>query len=153
MTSAISEKEHNMRILIALDSSSYASEIIEDLGKRIWSKDSEFRVISVIKSTENWEIDQQYLHPCKLILDERVESLKKRIPDAKSISGQLLEGDARASILKEAREWQADLIVIGSHGDTGARRESVGSVAAAIVNEAPCSVEVVKVKTKTLQTV
>jgi nucleotide-binding universal stress UspA family protein len=46
------------------------------------------------------------------------------------------------------------MIVLGSHGDTGYRRDRVGSVAAAVVNQAPCTVELIKVvKEKAAQAV
>jgi nucleotide-binding universal stress UspA family protein len=57
----------------------------------------------------------------------------------------VLEGNASSMIIQEARDCGADLIVIGSHGETGVRKTQVGSVTAAVVNSAPCSVDVVKV--------
>jgi nucleotide-binding universal stress UspA family protein len=54
------------------------------------------------------------------------------------------EGDARSAILDEADSWGADLIVVGSHGRTGLKRLVLGSVAAAVVAHAHCSVEVVR---------
>ena len=42
-----------------------------------------------------------------------------------------------------AREEGCDLIVMGTHGRTGLRRALMGSVAAAVVREAPCAVLVV----------
>ncbi len=42
----------------------------------------------------------------------------------------------------EAKEWDADLIVVGSHGYMSLRRWLLGSVAQAVVAHAPCSVEV-----------
>jgi nucleotide-binding universal stress UspA family protein len=54
------------------------------------------------------------------------------------------EGDPRSAIVDEAEEWEADLIVVGSHGRTGLSRWLLGSVAQAVVGHAPCSVEVVR---------
>lgn len=54
------------------------------------------------------------------------------------------QGDARSGILDEAKEWHADLIVMGSHGYTGIKRWLLGSVAQAVVEHAPCSVEIVR---------
>jgi nucleotide-binding universal stress UspA family protein len=55
-------------------------------------------------------------------------------------------GDARSCIVDEAKEWGADLIVVGSHGYTGLKRLLLGSVAQSVVTHAPCSVEVVRGK-------
>jgi nucleotide-binding universal stress UspA family protein len=52
-------------------------------------------------------------------------------------------GKPPAEIVKEAKEWPADLIVIGSHGRRGIQRFLLGSVAEAVVRHAPCPVLVV----------
>ena len=49
-------------------------------------------------------------------------------------------------ILEEAREWGADLIVVGSHGRRGLERFLLGSVADSIAIHAECSVEVIRQK-------
>jgi nucleotide-binding universal stress UspA family protein len=76
----------------------------------------------------------------------RIKSLKQHLPITISCVGEVVDGNAASPILSTARDWCAELIMIGSYGDTGARRSGIGSVAAAIVNEAPCSVEVIKLK-------
>jgi nucleotide-binding universal stress UspA family protein len=57
----------------------------------------------------------------------------------------VVPGDARDTIIDAAREWDPDLIVIGSHGWKGLDRLVMGSVSDAIVRRADCSVEVVRV--------
>jgi nucleotide-binding universal stress UspA family protein len=47
-------------------------------------------------------------------------------------------------ILEEARQWGADLIVLGSHGRGGMERFLMGSVAETVATHAECSVEVVR---------
>jgi nucleotide-binding universal stress UspA family protein len=47
-------------------------------------------------------------------------------------------------ICKVARQTNASLIVLGSHGRTGVMRRLLGSVAEATVRHAPCSVFVVR---------
>jgi nucleotide-binding universal stress UspA family protein len=47
-------------------------------------------------------------------------------------------------ILKEASDWGAHLIVLGSHGRRGLDRLLLGSVSEAIAAHAPCSVEVIR---------
>ena len=44
----------------------------------------------------------------------------------------------------EAARWQADLIVLGSHGFGVVKRRLLGSVAQAVALQAPCSVEIVR---------
>ena len=53
-------------------------------------------------------------------------------------------GKPATEILKAAKEWPADLIVIGSHGRGGVQRALLGSVAEAVMRHAPCPVLVIR---------
>ena len=50
------------------------------------------------------------------------------------------DGDARSVIVDEARDWQADLIVVGTHGRTGLAHALMGSVAEKLVRLSPVPV-------------
>jgi nucleotide-binding universal stress UspA family protein len=52
-------------------------------------------------------------------------------------------GDPAYELLAEARAYEADLIVVGSRGNTGLKRLWLGSVARNVVHHADCSVLVV----------
>lgn len=52
-------------------------------------------------------------------------------------------GDAATTILERARQSKPDLVVMGTHGRTGARRVVLGSVAERVVRLAPCPVLVI----------
>jgi universal stress protein A len=58
----------------------------------------------------------------------------------------VVPGGPADDIVKAAREWPADLIVIGSHGRSGLQRALLGSVAEAVTRHAPCPVLVVRQK-------
>jgi universal stress protein E len=65
-----------------------------------------------------------------------------------SLPGETLEaktrvGNAGREIVDEAGEWEADIVVMGTHGRSGVRRLFVGSVAENVVRNAPCAVLVV----------
>ena len=49
-------------------------------------------------------------------------------------------GDVAAEIVEEAAEWNADLLVVGTHARHGWPRLWLGSVAEACIRDAPCSV-------------
>jgi universal stress protein A len=53
-------------------------------------------------------------------------------------------GRASEQIVKAAKDWPADLIVIGSHGRAGLQRALLGSVAEGVIRHAPCPVLVVR---------
>jgi nucleotide-binding universal stress UspA family protein len=54
------------------------------------------------------------------------------------------EGDPRNVILECAKEWDADLVVLGSHGKRGLDRVIMGSVSDSVARHARCSVEIVR---------
>ncbi len=68
------------------------------------------------------------------------------VPDDPTVAYEhrLVVGDPAHEIVEAAREHQADLIVISSHGRTGLRRMLMGSVAEAVVRRASCPVFTVK---------
>ena len=56
---------------------------------------------------------------------------------------QVRVGTIREEILEEIETWRPDLIVLGTHGLGGFDRLAIGSIAADVLREAPCSVLVV----------
>ena len=58
----------------------------------------------------------------------------------------LLRGVPHEAIRRAARARRADLVVLGTHGRTGAARFFIGSVAARVVATAPCPVLTVRPK-------
>jgi len=134
-----------MKVLVAIDSSNYADEILEQLVARFWPSGTSFQIITAVESSPSWDIEQEMQHPCKVILEERISYLKKKLPNAE-VTGHVSAGRAAKVIVRCARDWPADVVIIGSHGDTGKRMAAIGSVAAEVVNEAHCSVVVVKLR-------
>jgi nucleotide-binding universal stress UspA family protein len=62
----------------------------------------------------------------------------------RSAEADVREGDAAAEILAAAKDAEADVIVIGTHGRTGLARLLLGSVARNVLHHAACSVLVVR---------
>ena len=58
----------------------------------------------------------------------------------------LLDGTPADRIVRAARSYHADVIVIGTHGRTGLARIFLGSVAERVVGTAPCPVLTVRGK-------
>lgn len=75
--------------------------------------------------------------------EERLEELLAE-GDANAFERRIRTGRPASEIVAEASEWAADLIVMGTHGRTGAARAFLGSVAQAVLRDASCSVLVVK---------
>ena len=74
-------------------------------------------------------------------LEEQVENLKDQYS---KITGKLVTGNTFLEIIQAARDEQADMIVMGTHGRTGMAHVLIGSVAEKVVREAPCPVLTVK---------
>ncbi len=70
-------------------------------------------------------------------------AVRQRAPELVALEFMPI-GRAAVEIVKAAKEWPANLIVIGSHGRGGIQRAVLGSVAEAVVRHAPCPVMVVK---------
>ena len=73
-----------------------------------------------------------------------VESTADQLREAGFTTAAVLrEGDPSQAIVECAKEWHADLIVLGSHGKRGIER-MLGSVSDSVARRAPCSVEIVR---------
>jgi len=74
-----------------------------------------------------------------------IDAIRLRLPQGNA--REFVEiGGAASEIVKAAKDWPADLIVIGSHGRSGLKRALLGSVAEAVMRHAPCPVLVVRAK-------
>ena len=138
------------RILIATDGSPYSTIALRSVASGAWPKKSKFRVVSIP-------------HPSMPLSSFPKEELKKvvAIKHAKQYAkagAEILRGvglkaefdillpyasDGR-EIVKEAKRWGAQMIVLGSHGWRGFDRLRLGSVSEYVALHAPCSVEVVR---------
>jgi len=147
-----------MKILLAIDDSEFSKAAVNVLIKQVRSADTEVRVLHVVEprrmapplagSGIGPSVPADYAGIVEEWVD-RAEDLVGQV--AKVIEGAgfsvatvLKEGDAKREILAFAEEWQPDLIVVGSHGRTGADRFLLGSVSEAVARHAGCSVQIVR---------
>jgi nucleotide-binding universal stress UspA family protein len=145
-----------MKVLIAVDDSPISSTIIDEVARRSWATGTEFMVLTVVPfpTADYW---QEYGLPASPEALERMErdadklvassaaALKEKISNI-AVEEQVKEGFPCEGILETANQWDADLIIMGSHGRHGLEKLILGSVAEAVLSKAPCSVEVVKTK-------
>ena len=145
-----------MRILLAVDGSEYSAEAAKAVAARPWPAGTVVRVLSAAESVvppaaELWYDAGGSLERARQEVTTRAERLTAGVAETLRAGGLTAEaavrhGEPRAVIVDEAKEWDADLIVVGSHGYTGLTRWLLGSVAQSVVAHAPCSVEVVRRK-------
>jgi nucleotide-binding universal stress UspA family protein len=87
------------------------------------------------------EISERY----QKLVDETTTRLKHAGIKAEGI---VREGKVGKTIVEEAKEWEADLIVVGAHGLSGLESLIMGNVARHVVDHAVCSVEVIRPKSE-----
>jgi nucleotide-binding universal stress UspA family protein len=68
-----------------------------------------------------------------------------------NVTTKTVEGVPKDEILREAASWGADRIVLGSHGRGRAGRAILGSTAAAVAAEAPCTVQIARPRPAAMQ--
>jgi nucleotide-binding universal stress UspA family protein len=145
-----------MKILLAVDGSEYSAEAVGEVAARPWPPETAVRVVSAVEtitppapefSYEAGADFQRTLQELRNLAEQWTAGAAETLR-ASGLTAEtaVRDGDARSVIVDEARDWQADLIVVGTHGRTGLKRWLLGSVAQAVVGHAPCSVEVVRKK-------
>lgn len=145
-----------MRILLAIDGSPHSDAAVEEVRRQPWPEGTAVEILTVINATAPLLIDpalamaaahvEQLAEHRRLapqILDAAAAQLAAR-DEGLDVTTRILEGNPKDVIVDEAREWGADLIVVGSHGYGRFRRMVLGSVAGAVVANAPSSVLVVR---------
>lgn len=143
-----------MKILLAIDGSECSDAAVAEISRRPWPAGSEIRLLTV-----DPPVDSSLLREgASTVFDELIEAQRqqavRRLNAAAatfqqnapglSVTPVLREGWPKDVILKEAEQWGADLIVVGSNGYGTLQRIFLGSVSLAVATHARCSVEIVR---------
>jgi len=136
-----------MKVLFALDDSKFADHALESVGSRPWPAGTEFRIITALEvpDAEFGDAESTVMDIVKQEMGKKKSFLTTLHPGAE-VDVKVFKGMAKESILREAGDWPADLIVVGSHGRKGFKKLLLGSVAESILSHAPCTVEIVRIK-------
>ncbi|HET9482202.1 MAG TPA: universal stress protein [Candidatus Polarisedimenticolia bacterium] len=147
-----------MKILLAVDGSECSTAAAAEVARRPWPDGSEVKVVSVAEPPSMMALPDTWGPPTDY-WDKLEQSAQKQAEDAAGkavgviragagkmvrVVSELLRGLPKEEILREAEGWDADLIVVGSHGYRGLRRLWLGSVSHAVALGARCSVEIVR---------
>jgi nucleotide-binding universal stress UspA family protein len=139
-----------MKILLGVDNSKFAGDIVRAIASQHRTENAEVLVLHVLQpiGPPPPQMDPGYapeLEAERQPAKELVERVAQELRDAGFKASTRIEiGDIREALIDRAAEWQADLIVVGSHGQRGIQRFLLGSVSEFVARHARCSVEIVR---------
>ncbi|HEY9759515.1 MAG TPA: universal stress protein [Oculatellaceae cyanobacterium] len=135
-----------MKVLVATDAES-SRELVDALRARKWSEKDSFLIVSVLDSSEVPYLERRQLGTKYLQQVESVaHDLQATFPKSR-VTANVLTGLTAEAIADEAAQWQADLIVIGSHHKRGLTRLLEGSISESVMKASKCSIMLVPVGT------
>ena len=153
-----------MKLLIAYDGSSCADAALDDLSRAGLPHAAEVLVLSVADvllppdggtselPDPEWlvaAINKARARSAKAVEKARATALRASERIQTEHPGWEVRAEACGDspawvVVDKAREWKADLVLVGAHGHSGTGRLILGSVSQRIVADAPCSVRVVR---------
>ena len=148
-----------MKILIATDGSEFSEAAIETICRMF--KDGQDMRVKIVSAYEppvlavsapyamtagyNPALEKEFKDQALEAVAAAERKIGESFPNIKTnVSTGVLCGSPERTIVDEAENWGADLIVVGSHGYGFWERMFLGSVSNGVVHHAPCSVLIVR---------
>ena len=136
----------SMRVLLATDGSDVSLVASQAVAETTWRADTEMKVVSVVNPIV------YSLEEIGFFRGKRTDRAHRAIGDSMNvlrstpfeISAEVIAGRTVQGIIDRAKDWHADLIVLGTHRRRGLKRLLLGDTAAAVANRAHCSVRVIR---------
>ena len=146
-----------MKIILAVDGSDCSKAAMKELLARPWPANTQVRIVSVAHplpdimdpllvaqachlDSMKWEMERAHR-----VAEEAAAAINQCAPFL-AVAVVVPEGSPKDEIIKQAEQWKADLIMLGSRGLGAIERFLLGSVASAVALHAPCSVEIVRMR-------
>lgn len=152
----VEEPDYCARIIVGIDGSEASQLAAREVANRNWPAGSEIRLVVVDDPMTPTFVGRLIPPLAETIADSNredrrwVEGVLQRCvglfhrPEIK-VTTEICQGEPKRELVKLAEEWQADSIFVGSIGFSNRlERFVLGSVSAAVVARAHCSVEVVR---------
>ena len=136
----------HMKIILATDGSEESSAAARAVAERPWPEGTEVKVMSMVNPLI-YSIEEMGLFDSggTLRAHKDIGEAAKILNEAGlKTSAEVIAGRPFRRIINEARDWGADLIVVGKHERRGLRRLVEGSVSERVAGSAPCSVKIVR---------
>lgn len=150
------------KILIAVEDSRYSDMAAEygfELAKKLEAEVGLLHVNEIQITTPYSTVDPVMFNESPMVMPEMLEAQKEsseklldRISAAFSkdvmVYRFIKTGNPIDEILLTAEEWNADLVILGTHGRTGIDHFIAGSVAEKVVRKSKCPVLIIPNKEK-----
>ncbi|WP_081942975.1 universal stress protein [Myxosarcina sp. GI1] len=153
------------KIIVALDDSQLSQKAFEQSLLLAQKFDAELQLLNVISPAEAeyrntvalagsgyyaHRVDETAQQEWQLKVESKLEYLQSLAEQAMQagVSAEFVQeiGEPERQICQSAREWEADLIVIGSHGRKGVNEMLRGSVSNYVSHHVPCDIMLVHQK-------
>jgi nucleotide-binding universal stress UspA family protein len=142
-----------VKVLLAIDEEPGSEEAVNEVGGRRWAEETTVRVLHAVgkfvpPAQELWHDAGGDPERARQEIKERSTELAERVAgwlreQGLAVETAVRDGEPGPAVVEEAKEWGADLVVVGSRGHTGLRRLLEGSVSKYVVDHASCPVEVI----------
>jgi nucleotide-binding universal stress UspA family protein len=156
------EKGGKLKVLLATDGSPSSLVATSSVAERPWPARTEVRIFSAVElllptplvlfsppflelSVVESARTQAMKHSQEAIQKSRDILASASLDVSESVSVDL--EPPKYTIVDEAKQWGADLIVMGSHGHSGLERFLLGTTSESVAMHAPCSVELIRTRT------
>src|SRR5690554_113263 len=90
----------------------------------------------------DYKIQEEYINVAKDYLEKTAKHLNKD-----NVNTHLAEGDTARKILEYAEEWQADIIVMGTHSHSTLEKLFLGTVASSVLERTKIPVYMIPIET------
>ena len=133
-----------MKVLLPVEYSDASQNVIAEAVSRPWPSGTLFCVQNTLNI---WEYDDfpELLQDAKKEMQKVVASATYELRSTgHEVITELEAGVPKKAIPEYAKQWGADLIMVGSRRSNAVSRFLVGSVAQAVLRAASCSVEIVR---------
>lgn len=148
----------SMKVLLAIDGSAHSEAAIAEVARRPWPPETQILVLTVVHAAipllpdPSMALAAAYVQQIQDLNTQApglvagaCRQLRQSAPDLTVLTA-IEEGIPKDVIVETARSWNADLIVVGSHGHGRIRSVLLGSVAIGVLTQAHCSVLVARAK-------
>jgi nucleotide-binding universal stress UspA family protein len=138
-------------VLLATDFSAAAREAAAHAAAFASASGATLHLVHVVEDFAYWESFSLQHFPSPEVYAElksnariALEDLARDAELGGDVAAHVRHGKPFVEIIRAARELEADVLVIGSHGQSGLSETLFGSTAEKVVRKAPCAVLVVR---------